>query len=102
MKQYQNLELLLAGYFHQDWHVDEENWISVLEGFAAHESPERVQGAVLELKQLLASENDDRRLQNTVASLGCEFLPDQDSSMREWLVEVSKRLEGSRGGAAGG
>jgi hypothetical protein len=94
MTEYTNLELLFAGYFNQDWDFRASTWLEVVAQYIAEEPPENVRRATTELRQLLTAEHDDRKLEETVRSLGCDYFPGEDSiSMRAWLRQLVERLE---------
>jgi hypothetical protein len=93
MTKHAKLALLFAGYFHQDWDLQTPSWPEVVDRFSASESPQNVKDTAAELRHLLTTERDDRKLEDTVRSLGCAYLPEDSISLRSWLWKVVERLD---------
>ena len=92
MTTYRDLETLLGAYFHQDWDLEGNDWIEVVDAFARAESLEAVAAAERELRHLLRSEASSQKLQETVASLGCAYTPPASETIESWLYQLAERL----------
>ena len=92
---YPELWQLFGAYFHQDWDLAGPDWQTVLAEYVETAEPETVRRAASELSALLHDTPDDGELRRFVLDdLGCEYLPEPGGlSMREWLMEMQRRLE---------
>ncbi|HYW07392.1 MAG TPA: contact-dependent growth inhibition system immunity protein [Longimicrobium sp.] len=85
------LHTCLAGYFHQDWDLDDPTWEAVVDHFA-RDAPDLVPPARRDLARLLAAPDGDveRILFDEIM---CAFYPPGDGlSIREWLIRLDERL----------
>lgn len=85
-----HLELLLAGYFHQDWREEASSPAEAVRNFVRREPPHVVRGADSELVALLSSAMTDGELRNLiVGGWGASYDPTLvGKSMRAWLTEI--------------
>jgi hypothetical protein len=92
-EQYEQLSEFLAGYFHQDWHLDDQSWEDVARRFVA-ESGENAGSLVAEQITLLTDqEESDAKLAEAVESFGCYYWPGSVAEMRTWLRDLSAELK---------
>lgn len=94
MKSWEALEILLAGYLHEDFaYLDGSAWGAV-ESFTRNQPEEAPQlhGEITDLLSLCQSESE---LERAVARLGLNYLPSADgwTSYRTWLLAVADRVD---------
>ena len=82
----QGLDLLMLGYFHPDWPVDDPSPDDVLRAFARAE-PEAAPRAIDEITGLLDSENSERELHTLLLDPQSPD-PRGGLSWRQWLAHV--------------
>src|SRR5687767_15749357 len=89
---YPNLHVLIAGYFHQDWDLDGPTWEAVASRYVSDATRDQVNALRTELRSLLdaTAREDDLRLV-VLHELEGEYDP-PDSSMRDWLEAVLRRI----------
>lgn len=82
-----------AGYFHQDWHLDDQGWEDVARRFIA-ESGENAASLVAEqITRLADQEESDAKLVEAVENFGCYYWPGSVAEMRAWLRGLSAALK---------
>lgn len=92
-KQDEQLFEFFAGYFHQDWHLDDQSWEDVARRFVA-ESGENTASLVAEQITLLTNQAEsDAKLAEAVESFGCYYWPGSVAEMRTWLRDLSVALK---------
>ena len=96
IEQYPALGRFLAGYFHQDWVLDDPDTAAVVDRFVREAGPEQVQAVIGELDRLLASNLDPGSLEALVSSeLNCSYYPPGEGmSYPQWLRWLRGRLAG--------
>jgi CdiI immunity protein len=87
----------LAGYFHQDWVVDHDEWEEVVDDFIAESPRSVVADCAAELRSLLDAGLSDDQLARLLEALGGSV----DSSaygisVGKWLEAVLARLDAAR------
>lgn len=86
---YPNLHHLFGCYFHQDCFDDLPTAVEILRLYASEESIAVVKAALGELRELLASIQDEVELGALIGQLGCYYRPYADDlTYRKWLTEV--------------
>jgi hypothetical protein len=94
MKGLDPLEQFFAGYFHQDWDLDDSSWEDVVRRFKADVAGEA--GIVAELirKELLSLDRSDQELSELIwNNYGCYYRPQGGgTTMKEWLTQVQELL----------
>jgi hypothetical protein len=97
--QYPNLYALVAGYFHQDWDLDDTTWDAVLSRYVGDVSLDELHSVRSELSSLLVSgtSEDDLRLL-VLHEFGSQYDPFPELSMHKWLEAVLHQIT-VRGGA---
>jgi hypothetical protein len=94
-ERYPDLFRFFAGYFHEDWTVDDEPPDDVIERFIAAYPERNKLGQLADLIDAFTAEaTDDQALEQTLfEELGCYYVPAADEqSARGWLQHVSSRL----------
>ena len=92
-EQDEQLFQFFAGYFHQDWHLDDKSWEDVARRFVA-ESGESAASLVAEQITLVTDqEESDAKLAEAVESFGCYYWPGSVAEMRPWLRGLSAALK---------
>lgn len=100
--QYPNLYALVAGYFHQDWDLDDTTWDAVLSRYVGDASLDELHSVRNELSSLLASRNSEDDLRSLVLhEFGSQYDPSPELSMHKWLEAVLRQVT-LRGGAQSG
>src|SRR5687767_3491591 len=91
---YPSLHVLIAGYFHQDWDLDDPTWQAVASRYVRDATRDEVNASRTELRSLLdtTTREDDLRLVVLHEFGGC-YDPSPDSSMRDWLEAVLRQIE---------
>lgn len=92
--QFERLQQLMSGYFHQDWDIEGETDDAVVSAFRRTSTPEQVSATVGELDRLiqlcLIGQVEAEKI---LASLGCEYYYQADSlTGLEWLERVRSLL----------
>ena len=90
--QFPNLYGFLAGYFHQDWYLDDPDAEAVIQRFAKDGSSAELQQVADEITLFLALNLEEEKLK--AALLGefyCYYDPD-GISCTKWLVRVKEKL----------
>ena len=88
-----NLQLLLAGYFHQDFELEPGDPENALRRFMAEEQPATISDCADEIGALFAAHPDERTLARPALDLGCYYRPEADGhTTRSWLQHVAREL----------
>lgn len=96
MRSYPNLALLMAGYFHQDWHMDSPTAAAVVCNFL-REPSDVVRGLRAELDDLLSGALDEQDLREVLKRAGGYFDPESiGMSTAEWLAAVRQQVPSVR------
>ena len=94
MRSYPNLELLMGGYFHQDWSMEASTPSGVISHFARSEPNEVLLGLISELDELLAGDKDERDLRRAVDAAGADFDPtSRRGTIAQWLGGVREQVK---------
>jgi CdiI immunity protein len=89
----QGLRYLVGTYFHQDWDLEGDSAVEVLDVFLAAEPPETRAAAREDAEALLAEDLDDDELAARLEEMGLVYSPELDGlTHREWLALVVERL----------
>src|SRR5947209_4608918 len=89
-----SLQLLLAGYLHEDFPDDYGDAWGAVEAFALNEpeDPPRIRDDVTKLLATVSSEEEVRRV--VLDDLGSYYLAEADGwTYREWLQAVADRVD---------
>ncbi len=79
---------LFAGYFHQDWDLDDPTWQAVVSRYVRDSGPDQLRGVRAELASVLnAPRSEDDLRQLVLHDLQSDWGP-PESSMREWLEAI--------------
>jgi hypothetical protein len=92
------LKGFFAAYFHQDWRLDDKTTGSVVSRYIA-ENPDRAKLSSLatEIRRFVTTVADNEHESRLVRELGSEYMPSGDQiSVRDWLLQVAKRLDDGR------
>jgi hypothetical protein len=97
---YTYLQTLLGDYFHQDWFHDDPDPMGIVARFMSGESPETVEQAAKELKELLRSSSEEDLRRILFSEMRSYYDPSViGKSVSTWLHEVARVLEsGDPGG----
>lgn len=82
-----------AGYFHQDWFLDDQSWGDVVRRFVAESGTNAAILVAEQITVLTDQEKTDTKLAEKVASFGCYYWPGSVAEMRTWLSDLSAALE---------
>ncbi|MDP9352685.1 MAG: contact-dependent growth inhibition system immunity protein [Chloroflexota bacterium] len=91
---------LMAGYFHQDWDLDDPTWEAVVERYLRDANPSQIVALHRELGRVLERSKEEHLERLLFQDWGCQFDPRPEYSLREWLVAISElvdRYSASRG-----
>jgi hypothetical protein len=88
------LEHLARAYFHQDWELDSESAVAVVDTFVTDEDPAAAAELISEIDHMLASQLTDDELHDLwIKTLGASLDPyDSGQTMRDWLTVLRARL----------
>jgi len=93
-ERYPALWQLFAGYFHQDWALDDRTADDVLGRFVRGEPPDAVRRVRRDLEDVLRLWPAERELEAVTDRLGSSYRPAGDGlSTRDWLLHVGQFLE---------
>lgn len=89
-----SLELLLTGYFHQDWELDASSPAEVIEHFARREPPAAVDAAIASIDQILRRRDSEMLAEAILRDLYCQIDPKGFGlSARAWLQDLRVHLQ---------
>ncbi|WP_160007344.1 contact-dependent growth inhibition system immunity protein [Rhizobium sp. 18055] len=93
-KNFENLEHLLGGYFHQDWDVEGANDAEVISAFQRTEPVKRIEVTIAEIDHILQLfTGDASKIEELLTAWGCEYYYQTDGlSGQEWLQRVRSLL----------
>lgn len=90
-ERYPSLHQFLAGWFHEDWAVDDDSWEHVVDAYVGESPRASVAATRAELEALLAS--SDAEVGAALDGIGCSVDPAAfQLSARGWLEQVRDRL----------
>jgi hypothetical protein len=82
-----------AGYFHQDWKLDDPSWQHAVNRFVCDDGEEAAEHVCEALKTLLGEVETDVQLTKVLAELGCYYWAGSPSEMRVWLENLNAKLQ---------
>jgi CdiI immunity protein len=93
--QFPHLTQFFSSYFHQDWPLEASTPREVVANYRNSESPESIEGALAELKNLLEMPIAEPELETFILEeLGCYYNPEADNqTVKEWLHSVQQLLK---------
>ena len=81
------IQLLLAGYFHQDWDVEANDDIGVVRNFIESEGITDNQSILDAIDKILLREEEE--VSNFLAESGCEYyFPADGLTAKQWLERL--------------
>lgn len=86
-----NLGILIAAYFHQDWHYVHGTWQAAVDEFVS-QAPKEARRTPSEIDALLRTVTDDRALEERLFELGLDDAVVDGG--RPWLEQVRDRIRG--------
>ena len=90
---YPGLELLLAGYFHQDWIDEFKSPEDLLEGFAAEQPNNAIDRVIDELPRFIDEMRQQSDAEKVLLDWGCYYEPHYEHrTVEQWLEHVLERL----------
>jgi len=93
-ERYPALWQLFAGYFHQDWSLDDPTADDVLRRYVRDEPPDAVRRARRDLEDVLQRWSSEHELEGVADRLGSYYRPAGDAlTTRDWLAHVGDFLE---------
>lgn len=82
-----------AGYFHQDWNLDDPSWQDVVNRFVRDDGEEAA-GYVREaVNKRLDEAESDVQLAKVLEDLGCYYRAGSPSEARVWLENLNAKLQ---------
>ena len=85
----EQLEVLMAGYFNEDFN---DLW-GTLDLFISHASDEERRRLLTEIDHVLQTVRDDRELDQFLENLGSyAYLGEDPAAYRAWLEEIARRV----------
>lgn len=91
--QYPNVYALVAGYFHQDWDLDDATWQGVVSRYVSDATPGELRALRTELASLVeAVSNEDTLRLIVLEEFGGEYDPSPELSMHDWLGLVLREV----------
>lgn len=84
-----DLEHLMAAYFHQDWDDEYGTWTEAVDDFLAR-SPERAATIPAAISELLGAFPQDGDLDRRLGEIGCAHDPAEGD--RAWLLAVRAHI----------
>lgn len=84
---------LFAGYFHQDFDLEHDDWQSAVHDFWLGSSPVKITRTIDQIEALLGALTGEDELKRAIEKLGLGFYPDiRHLTYREWLTEIATML----------
>ena len=94
MNLHPSLELLLSGYFHQDWDLDASSPAQIVARFATREPPTAVRNAIASIAAILSRRDSEVAAEELLKEVSSQFSPEAFGlTPRAWLQEVRAQLE---------
>jgi hypothetical protein len=89
-----HLEILLGGYFHQDWDVEGATDADVILAFRQAEAADQIEATIFEVNQVLQlCAGEPLKADEILAGLGCEYYYQADDLTGiSWLERVRSLL----------
>lgn len=89
---FQKLHGFFAGYFHQDWDLEAEDDIEIIELFISREPGRFVGQVILELQQAIdLCENNILASEALLETLGCDYYQDKIPKL-DWMKKIHRNL----------
>jgi len=89
-----SLELLVTGYFHQDWDLDASSPAEVVARFAASEPSSAVQNAIASIEKILNRRDSEVAAEELLKELSSQFNPSAFGlTPRGWLQALRTQLK---------
>jgi hypothetical protein len=82
-----------AGYFHQDWELDDPSWQDVVNRFVSDDGEEAAEQVREAVNRLLGEVESDVQLTKVLADLGCYYWAGSPAEMRVWLENLNAALQ---------
>jgi hypothetical protein len=81
-----------AGYFHQDWNLDDPSWQAVVSRFVRDDGKEGARHVREEVNKLLTQVESDVQLAQVLNDLGCYYWAGSPAETRVWLENLNAKL----------
>jgi len=96
MSSSENLELLLRGYFNQDWKLGHSDFRSVVREFCSDHSADELRVTIDQISKLLASNGDEQSFEALLDRTGAAITPSRlGMTARQWFQAVlDETIEG--------
>jgi CdiI immunity protein len=86
---------LFAGYFHQDFDAEYDDWRGAIHAYLAGNSRANIVRTIEQIEYLLENLENDEEVRHCIEKLGLDYHPDIGSlTFRDWLVEIASVLRG--------
>ena len=82
-----------AGYFHQDWNLDDPSWQDVVNRFVRDDGEEAAGHVRQAVNKLLSEAESDVQVAKVLEDLGCYYWAGSPSETRVWLENLNAKLQ---------
>lgn len=84
---------LFAGYFHQDYDLEYEDWQSAVRDYRSGTTSSKITRTIEQLETLLDNLKEEGELKRAIEEFGLGYYPDIGGlTYRDWLIEIASML----------